>query len=326
MVIVPWLCSNPSFTPFLPLFSERFDWFPAGQFSESEPFTDDSRNSDAKPLAIRQLAIVVAIGLFIQVSKKMERFHAHVGSADPALQQRPKILHAVSVYAAIHVLDGMVNDLMRVLACQSVIREQSIGVECSTSFDVLLNFLLEHFFFAVCDYDGTDLPAALQHPHDGGFIFSARARDATLAFAQVHVPRFPTDKRFVGFDLADQLVGRDHSERTPNPVIHEPCRLLCHANGLGDLVTAHAIFAVHNLPHGEKPLVQTKRRILEDRASLSGKLSGIVSAATLPAVILGLEENVLAPATWAFDASGPAVRDKVLAAVVKACEVEDCGL
>jgi len=70
----------------------------------------------------------------------MKRFYAHVGSRDAAFQQRPEILKAVCVYASIHVLNGMVNDLMCVVACQTFIGEQCIGVKSRASFNMLSDF------------------------------------------------------------------------------------------------------------------------------------------------------------------------------------------
>jgi len=46
-------------------------------------------------------------------------------------------------------------------------------------------------------------------------------------------------------------------------------------------------------------------------------------AAALPAVVLLLEQNILAAATWTHDAVWPAMRYKVLAAVVEIREVEN---
>jgi hypothetical protein len=40
-------------------------------------------------------------------------------------------------------------------------------------------------------------------------------------------------------------------------MIQEPCRLLRDADGAMNFVAADTVLAVHNLPHGRQPLVQT---------------------------------------------------------------------
>src|SRR5438270_10783887 len=94
----------------------------------------------------------------------MKRFQAHVVSRTPALEQTPEVFEAVGVYAAIYVLSGMVNDLMRVIAIESFIRHQSISVECSASSDVLAYFFLQYFAATVWNYTSANLPATFQVP------------------------------------------------------------------------------------------------------------------------------------------------------------------
>src|SRR5260370_34438227 len=99
------------------------------------------RQSEAVEV-IHLFPVVVAKTLLIQIAEEMKRFHADISSADPAFQQRPKILKAVGVHLAVHVLNRVVNDLMGVLSGQPFIRQQSIGVESRASFDVFLYFRL----------------------------------------------------------------------------------------------------------------------------------------------------------------------------------------
>jgi hypothetical protein len=107
--------------------------------------------------------------------------------------------------------------------------------------------------------------------------------------ADVHIACLAPDEGFVGFDMTRQFVSRGHSERAPNPVIHEPSGFLRDGASACNLVAADAVLAVHYLPHGEKPLAQTEWRVLKDSARLGSELSQSVISATLPAVILRLE-------------------------------------
>src|ERR1039458_1702908 len=111
----------------------------------------------------------------------MKRFDRHIGTRDAALQETPKVLQAIRVYAAIYVLRGMVNDLVRIVRCESFVGHERIGVEGCTSSHMLAYFLLQYGFTTAGNDGGANLSAALQDSHDGGFIFGARASDSALA-------------------------------------------------------------------------------------------------------------------------------------------------
>src|SRR5438128_6325703 len=164
--------------------------FPS-QFIKGEPLADDSVYRDAESLCICHLAVVVAISLLIEITEKMERFYADVGSSDPTLQQRPEIFQPICVNSTVNVLNCVIDHLMRVVACQALIGKQCIRVQGRTCFNVLLDLCLQRLFLAVRNYHGTNFPAPFHDAHDCGFILPARACDAALSFANVHVPRFP---------------------------------------------------------------------------------------------------------------------------------------
>jgi len=50
--------------------------------------------------------------LFIDVTEQKERLDTHLGGVQTALEQAPKVLHAVGVTLPIHILLGMVDNLM----------------------------------------------------------------------------------------------------------------------------------------------------------------------------------------------------------------------
>ena len=70
----------------------------------------------------------------------MERLNAHVGPADAALEQAPEVLQRVRVDLSVHVGDGVVDHLMRVLPGEPIVRPQVIAVERRARFDVLFHF------------------------------------------------------------------------------------------------------------------------------------------------------------------------------------------
>ena len=80
-----------------------------------------------------------------------------------------------------NVLDGMVNNLMIVLAMQTLV---SAEIPVAIRHDL-----------------GTNLAAALNEPHDGDFVFVQDSAQ-TLPFALVHISGFAADVGLVYFHLA----------------------------------------------------------------------------------------------------------------------------
>src|SRR5438445_11716907 len=170
----------------------------------------------------------------------MERLYAHVGSRNAALQQRPEVLKAIGMYAAIHVLSRMVNNLMRVVGCQSFIRQQSVSIKSCASFDVLAYFPLQCALAAIRYYDGAKFSAALHDPHDCGFILSASSCNPALPFAQLYVSRLSADKSLIYFDfaaVAAQLASEEFIlQGQTDAMQHEPSGFLGHSQIAGNFV------------------------------------------------------------------------------------------
>ena len=77
---------------------------------------------------------------------------------------------------------------------------------------------------------------------------------------------------------------------------NKPRRLLRNANGLGNLVAAHSLFAVHQHPQCSKPLVQSDWRILEDRSEFHAEL--LPALFTLPTLLAGKVIVLMLAASW----------------------------
>src|SRR6266852_3215078 len=254
----------------------------------------------------------------------MERFNRHIRARDTALEEAPKVLKAIGVYAAIYVLSRVVNDLMRVVRCQSIVGHERIAVECRASSYMLAYLVLQYSFATARNHAGTNLSATLQDSHDGGLILGSRSCDATLAFAYVHIPSFAADESLVHFDFAAEFGAKEfilHCKA--NPLQHEPCRLLRNAHVTRNLVTADTVFAVRKHPRCREPLVQRDRRILVDRSDLDGELALGVMAATLPSTALCIEANLGGSATGTNYTVRPATDSNVVDAVVRIREVDD---
>lgn len=74
----------------------------ASQFAVGKALAEHLVHGQRETLTIVHVfAIVVAERLFIEVTEKMKRFHAHIRARDAAFQQRPEILKAIGVYATV---------------------------------------------------------------------------------------------------------------------------------------------------------------------------------------------------------------------------------
>src|SRR5208337_4442409 len=258
----------------------------------------------------------------------MKRLHANVGSRNPALEQRPEVLQAVSVYAAIYVLSRVVNDLMSVFTCQSFVGHEGIGIESRASSNVLAYFLLQYLAAAIRNHAGADLATTLQDSDHCGFVLPASAGNPALTFTNVHVPCFATDESLIDFDLAVQFGTEELiSHSKANPMQHEPCRLLGNLHVTRNLVARDAVLAIGDHPSCGKPLVQGNRRIFHDGADLDGELTLWVMLRARPSQALLAEFHGRATASRADDlAVRPSADREIVDAVIRIREVDDCFL
>src|SRR2546427_11462186 len=257
----------------------------------------------------------------------MERFHASIGSRYAALQQRPEVLKTVCVYAAIHVLSGMIYNLVRVIGCESFIREQGISVECCASFDMLAYFRLQCAPAAIRYNHGAKFPAALHNPHGCGFILPASSGDPALTFAQVHIACFPADEGFIYFyfaAIAAEFAPEEFIlQGQTNAMQHEPSGLLRQSQIAGNFIATDSVLAIGEHPCSSEPLVQSDRRILIDGSDFDGELALWVMAAALPQAAIWIELYLFGTAGRADDAFGPASHSKVVNAVIGIREVKN---
>src|SRR3989442_6751650 len=183
----------------------------------------------------------------------MERLYAHVSTRQAALQQRPEVLQAVRVYAAIHILNCMVNDLVLVFFVETFIAAHLVSEQCRASLDVLFHDWLQGVLQPIWDDLSANATATLQDSHDYSLVSETltRASDAALVNTLVHVASFATDEGLVRFDFAAQFASEEFILYCkPNAMEHEPCGLLTYLHVTGNLVTANSILAVGDEPPG----------------------------------------------------------------------------
>src|SRR2546425_12964395 len=101
-----------------------------------------------------------------------------------------------------------------------------------------------------------------------------------------------------------------------NPMHHEPSGFLGHAEIATDFVTADAVLAVHEKPHGGKPFVQADRRVFENCRGLQREAGLIMLAVALPdARVFKIGYMLRTTVRAAHDAIWPAQFHHELAAV-----------
>src|SRR5438128_6142726 len=261
----------------------------------------------------------------------MKRLHAHVGSRNATLQQRPKILKAVGMYAAIHVLSRMVHNLVRVVGCQSLIREQSVSVESRASLHMLANLCLQRTLAAIWNDSSANLFSALHDPHDCGFIFPASSGIPALPLAQVHVPRLPADEGFIYFyfaAIAAELASKEFIlQSKADAMQHGPSGFLSHLEIAGYLIAANAILAVGDQPHRSEQLIKADSGIFHHSSNFDGELAFRVMAGASPSASAVAKFHFLRTASGTDDlAVRPAPDCQIVDAVVGIREVDDCFL
>lgn len=91
------------------------------------------------------------------------------------------------MYVAVHVLYGVIHDLVSMFPFQPVIGQKEIGVQSATGFAVLSKFSMDSFLLAIFDHNGANFTAPFNDTEDRSLVFPASASDAPFAFRDVHI-------------------------------------------------------------------------------------------------------------------------------------------
>lgn len=133
----------------------------------------------------------------------------------------------------------------------------------------------------------------------------------------------PPDESLVHLDFPAHLVEPAALHGEPNPVHHEPRRLLRDPEGAGHFVGRNPVLVVHDHPDGGEPLVEADRRIFKDGADLDGELAALVRLPALPAALVAEERDVPTPAHRTGDTVRPAELSEEVQADIGIAEVAD---
>ena len=246
------------------------------QFAVGETLAADLGHSQSEALRIAHVfAVIETEHLFVKVAIEMVRLNTYIRSMKGTLNQRPEVFNRVRVDLAAHILNRMVDYFMLVMLVEANVRLERIGVERSASLDMFPNQGLHIELAALVNDLCANSAAALHESHDYGFIIVNAASQFSLA-ALVHVPSFAADECFVNFyafATAAQLRGIELVlHRKPQALKHEPCRLLGNAKRAVNLHAGNAILAIAEHPESSHPLVESDRRIFEDRPDFKREL------------------------------------------------------
>src|ERR1022692_464178 len=256
----------------------------------------------------------------------MERLDADVSPVECPLQETPEVFHRVGVYVTVNVFNGMIDYGVLIFSLKPFVRFQFIAEDSGTGFNLFVDVFVKFFLPAIVNHEGPNLPAALDHAHHDGLVFSASTSDALFAFRLVHVARLAADEGFVYFNLTAQLTAALFALLSkPDAVEQKPCGLLGDTERPRDFATADTVLCVLKHPHCRKPLVQTDGGIFHDGADLDGELAARVPNAALPAKLVGKEPDRSATAARADHAILPfrATRHEVIQAVRRFGKIAD---
>jgi hypothetical protein len=189
---------------------------------------------------------------------------------------------------------------------------------------MLPHLRLKFLLMPSLDNHRANIAATFEHPHNDGLVFAASAGDDAGFLALMHVPSLAADESLVHFDFSREASAGNvvlHGEA--DAVAHEPCGLLCNAEGPVKFPGAIPVLAVGNHPSGCEPFVQADRGVFEDGSDLDGELPLGMLRGTLPTEMLGLVVDLGAPTGRAYDTLRPTTRDEVVDAVLWISKVDD---
>ena len=275
---------------------------------------------------VRQSTQVVAEHLLVQIPEQVERFYAHVGSFQSALEQTPEILKPISVDLSVNVLFRMVNNFVPEIFLEPHVGHERIGVDRATGFDVSANFGLQVMLATGGNHNCADFSATLQNAHDRSFVFGASLSYPAKVLVSVHVASGSADESFVHFDRAPssaEFQNRAVLHCEPDAVKHEPCGLLSDAESACDFIGTDAVLAVGNHPNSDKPLVERERGVLKDGSNFCAELLFGMLALAFPHAPSRDEADFFASASGALDTLRPAALNHEVETVVSVSEMKD---
>src|SRR5688500_14005045 len=177
------------------------------------------------------LAIVETEALLIDVTEKMKRFDANIGSANSALEQAPKVFDAVGMHVAANIRFHVIDDIVCIFFFKANVGRKLIGKKLAFRLNRFSDFSLDCFGRDVLNYLSSDLADSIaampfEYSHDDSLTGGATAFDAFVLCKFVHIASLAADIGFIGFNLTGELFECSGLHGEPDAVQQEPCGLL----------------------------------------------------------------------------------------------------
>lgn len=244
-----------------------------GELPISESLAHNSTEEQQEPSCVVKLPTVKPEALLFAVAEEVPRSDGNVSSLDRPFEQGEEILGGVGMCRlANKFASRVIDDGVLINGLQASVGGRFVGIERSSPLHVAEDIPTQGFGVGLPDNECTGLPLPLNDQLDRSFIDRSPPQNRRLPLPFVHVLGFAADVRFVGLDLAVEFLEGVGLHRLSDAVEHEPRGSLGDSDCPAEFVAADSILAVGNRPDCNEPFVQTKRRILEDRANLEAEL------------------------------------------------------
>jgi hypothetical protein len=229
------------------------------------------------------------------------------------------------MHLSVRVGYRVVDHLMSKIIAKPFVGLQGIAIECRPRFYVVAHQCLQVLLLPTIYHLSANLAATLQNRRNDGLALRASAPSLEFPrfIVRVHVASLRADEGFVYFNFARQLAAVFALHSKPNPMEHEPSRLLGDPQRTVNLPRANTILGSSDNPDSGEPLFKADRGILKDRPNLGRELLFGVLRLALPAPLIRQKAYFRATASRASDTVRPAPRNHVVQAIVGVREVKD---
>src|ERR1039458_4943900 len=273
---------------------------PSLQFFLGETLTCHSRSHRNHALKVVQFAVVERERPLVHVARRVLGSVVRVGALPGALVERPEVLDAVRVHVPAHVLArSMVYRFVIVDCPKPDVRPSLVRVERCTGFNPRTNAGLNRPCRHRLNHRCHDWPTALQGAVNGDLVRVTRSVNLALAVGDLHALRESADVGFVRLHGARQLLKRPACHCQADPVVHEPRRLLSHAQSTTQFVRRDSVLGVGDQPNRREPFVEPKGRVFKNGSNLQRELTPATLA--LPDLARSQERGLVVIATGAHD-------------------------
>jgi hypothetical protein len=213
------------------------------------------------------VAFVQAERKFIDITVKMFRAGMVIDADQPTLKNRENAFHPIRGHVITNIFARAMVDrsVFKTRTFDADIRASFVGVQYRTGFNMLIDSGLDRLFVGARNRHADSAATTLAHSEDSRF--ADRSASCLELLGLVLVLFDSADIGFINFDDALELRQIIAAAGFPQPMQHEPSRLLRDPDFLGELHAGDALPGRHKQVHRVNPFVQGNVAALENRAS-----------------------------------------------------------